>query len=67
MCLIVSALVGLGAAGASVVFGLGVLVAFLVYSATSSLAVVLLSLAMMPRRANAPRPALRPAPMQHTA
>lgn len=67
VCLFGSALLGAGAAIWSVAAGLGVLLALLAYSGTSSVSLFTLALATMPRERTAHRPALLPAPRGHTA
>ena len=64
--LFVSALVGVGAAVASVVSGLGVVVALLAYCGASSVSLLGLAVAAMPRAQRAPRGALLPASGGHT-
>lgn len=64
--LFVSALVGVGAAVASVASGLGFVVALLAYCGASSFSLLGLAVAAMPRTRTAPRRALLPAPHGHT-
>ena len=66
ICLILSALAGTGAAVFSLIGGLGVLLALLVYSGTTSLTLLGLAVATMPREPKPARPALLPAPGHHT-
>lgn len=53
MCMIVSALAGIAAGALSLAAGLGIIVALLAYSATASVALLLLAIATVPRE---PRP-----------
>lgn len=66
LCLFAAALIGVVAAAVSLASGLGVLVALLVYSGASSVSLLGLALAAMPRERKAQRPALLPAQGQHT-
>lgn len=66
ICLLVSALFGVGSAAFSVVSGFGVLVALVAYSGTSSVSLLALAVATMPRARAGRRAALLPAPGRHT-
>lgn len=58
ICMIVSAFAGVAAAGLSLFGGLGFIVAILVYSATTSVTLLALAIATMPREPKPARPAL---------
>lgn len=66
ICLLVSALFGVGSAAFSVVSGFGVLVALVAYSGASSVSLLALAVATMPRARAGRRTALLPAPGRHT-
>ncbi len=62
ICLILSALAGLGAAAGTILSGFGLLLALVAYSGTGSVTLFALAIAVMPRPATASRPAMLAAP-----
>jgi hypothetical protein len=66
VCMILSALVGTGAAALCLLGGLGVIVALLAYSGTTSITLFVLAVVTAEDEVSKPaRPSLLPAPRQH--